>query len=412
MHINLYFSTPIYIHMPSPANSFSIYKNNILNCDSHGNASASFGASDLPIPTGVISGAPSNLHDLVSQVGANAVTMSYYAQANGKVSSHDCWATYTLYVQGRLSDGTSTSKIGITRTSNDPGKGGSVSTNWQALTTNTNAVITYLGSQEDCNGSGCGCKFESKGGWDGVSISLRIDVTVDLMTYCTKGQNIYQDMCYNYISDYITGVGPTQQISDYMATYCNTKYPSGTLSMFNDPTKMDSKDYQICACNMPDQDYQQFYQSIEGQFPNLDLGSIPANCLLPACVTSPFKSNKLNGCPIPQCLEIVNIDNSNIAGPVTVNQGANCTKYGIQPSPPGTPAAPGTLPPAPYSPPSAGPPSQPSGESFISRYRWWIVGAFVILVLLLIILLTTGKKGKGKRKVIHKSTTTTKKIKT
>ena len=357
--------------------SFSIYSNGILNPDSNGNGTVTINQSTLTVPQNVIPGAPTTLADLTN--AGVALTLSYYIQATGSVSSHDCWATYTLYVSGTLPNSVNINKVAIAKTSNDPDRGGSVNSGWQPLITSTTGVIQTITSSSDCTGSGCGCAFQSKGGWKGVTIDLRIDVVADLLDYCTQGQNISQDMCYNYISDYITSQGPSQAISTYLADYCANKYPNGNLSLFNDPSILGQKDYAICACNMPDQDYQQFYQSIDDKFPNLALGSIRANCLLPACVTSPFKSNELDGCPIPQCLEVVDINSSNIVGNVKINQSANCAQYGIM----GPPAPPGTVPPM--------PPVPSTNGSFLGKYKWWILGIIVLMILIIILIIVFAK---------------------
>lgn len=366
-----------------PSNSFSIYKNNIYKCDSSGNGSYDISTVDLVIPAGAIPGAPATLRDLAIKVGAANLSITYYAMATGSVSSHGCWCTYSLYVQGNLSDGSKTNYTNVWSTSGSPDQGGGVNSGWIVLLTNANSVINKIWSQEGSSGSGCGCAFESLGGWSDVSISLRIDVIVNLLDFCLgPGPNYmykFNDMCYYYISDYITDkkLGPSQAITTALQNYCSQKYPNKGLSIFNLPATINKQDYQVCACNMPDIYYQEFEQSIKSQFPNLDLGSIRPNCLLPACINSPFKNNELDGCPIPQCLEIVNINDSNIVGPTTINQDQNCNKYGI-------PHAPG-VPPSPVIPPS-----------FRSISILSIVGVviFLLLVLTLIAVLFVPNKKK------------------
>lgn len=375
------------------SSSFSIYSNNVLTCDSHGNGSVNFSANDFQIPNGILPGSPATLQDLFLLIGAGNILINYYIQATGSVSSHDCWSTYTLYVQGTLGDGSFTNEIGVWATSNNPDSGSSVNSGWEILLTGADSIISSLSTHENCNGSGCGCAFESKGGWSNVSISLRTDVTVNLLDFCIgTGPNfVYNqnDLCYNYISDYITNtsLGPTQPITSAMQNYCTQKFPNSGLDIFNLPATIDSRDYKLCACNMPDQLYQQFEQSIKGQFPNLNLGSIRPNCLLPACINSPFKNNELDNCPIPQCLEIVNINGSTISGPTTINQNQNCSKYGIMG---------GTTPP---SPPPSPTPSQPTLNNFWSKYKWWIFAFLFIIIALLILVIILPGEHKNKMKI-------------
>jgi hypothetical protein len=188
---------------------------------------------------------------------------------------------------------------------------------------------------------------------------------------------------------------PSQQLSDALATYCQQKYPGKTLSIFNDPSSMDPKDYNLCACNMNDVYYTSFLESLDRMFPGLkaSLGSIRAQCLLPACSISSFKKTGLDNCPVPQCLEIANIDDSNIAGNVTVNQNANCKQYGITPQPPSPPGpSPGPMPPGPIPP---GPAVSPW-----DKYKILIIISIVavILIIIIIILLITQKKKLIKKK--------------
>ena len=320
-------------------------------------------------------------------VASTHISANYYVSASGSVTGHDCDATYTLYASGTVSSPTCTSntnKINLHSTGRGIGGGGPVNSGWVLLLKNSVALINSLQTHEECTGSGCGCKFEKYGGWAGVSISLKIEVTVNLYNYCTTNntKNIHDDICYNYMSNYInaSALGPDQHITDYMKQYCNTAYPKGGLSIFNQPISIDQKDYNICACNMPDEYYQQFEQSIKGQFPDLDLGSIRPNCLLPACVTSTFKNNELDNCPLPQCLDIVNINNSNIAaGKVSINQNQNCKQYGIGGTP--TPS------------PTPSPTPTPKTESFVEKHKWLIIGIIIAIIIIAIIIIIIGMSG-------------------
>lgn len=382
--------------------TFTIYKNNVMKLDDDGDGEKKFKPTDLAIPNPP-TGYPTTLPELATLVGVKNMSISYYVQATGSVSSHDCWASYTLSVQADMvkgSDPKSTNKIAIWSTDNNPGRGGAVASGWQALANNVSAIIDKLKSSEDCHGSGCWCAFESKGGWEKTNISLRIDVVVDLVGFCTTegAENMHSTICFNYISDFITQNGPTQQISTYLANYCKAKFPKGGLSNFNDPKKGDHMDFQLCACNMPDSDYQGFLQSIRKSFPKINLGSIRPNCLLPACVTSPFKNSEIGKCDlIPQCLNVVTFRDNNIAGNVDVNQDQNCSSFGIDKGAGGSDAT--------------GVPTddKTGGMGFVRRYRYLIIAIFAIFFVLLLMGFVIwwrrrkGKNNKGRTKVKAKT---------
>jgi len=320
--------------------SFTINKNNVLVPDAYGNGSVVFTVDQLPIPITDLAGLPQNLFGLINLVGPTNIKMAYYARAYGTVSSHACFATHTLYGFAGLSDtqgkiSTQTPNTGLASTSNNFDAGGYVDSGWQSLQYNGPLMISSFTSSDGCVGS-CDpvfCQFATLGGWKQMQISLRIDVTVTLLNYClTPNQyNINSDLCYNYMSDYLNSGKnpPTQEITDYLKNYCATKFPNKGLEIFNDESIIGVKDYNICACNMDDKYYNQFIQSLKGQFPAMNLGSIRPACLLPECVNSKFKNNQLDGCPIPQCFEVVNISNSGISGNVNINQNSNCATYGI-----------------------------------------------------------------------------------
>ncbi|AVL94091.1 hypothetical protein mvi_731 [Megavirus vitis] len=368
--------------------NFQIYLNDVVKTDSHGRSNITFNQDNILIPSPP-PGIPNKLKDLVQSVGPGSVSFTYYIAATGSVASHDCFCTYTMMVDINMintqnQNKTTTGAIGIWSTSHDPDNGGSVNSGWQRIASGVEDLITGLSSHEKSSGSGCWCAFEHYGGWNNVRLSVRIDASVNLLNYCTSNgtNNIHGDMCYNYISDYITKNGANQQITTYMQNYCSKKYPNDGLSIFNQPISIDKKDYNICACNMPDQYYQEFEQSIKNQFPSLDLGSIRPNCLLPACVTSAFKNNELNNCPIPQCLSIVDINNSNIAGPTTINQSQDCKQYGITPNSPPNP----NPNPSPNPNPNPNPGPSPVNKNFIDKYKWYILGIIIVLIIIAMII--------------------------
>jgi hypothetical protein len=365
---------------------FTLTLPNVIHCDKYGNGSKTFTEEDLAIPSGTIQGNPSNLFQLSSMIGSEHLSINYYAKPSGSVSYHDCGANYVLYAQGELTQGQLTSMVELFSTDRQP-YGGSISMEKIPLATDSKNIITSLKSFEKCYCGffcGCGCRFESFGGWSSASIDLIIEVSADLFAYCTTGDNIHNDMCFSYISDYIKS-NPFKQkeVDIYMSDYCKRKFPNQGLSIFNQPIKIDKRDYEICACNMPEEDYRQFETSLKKQFPELNLGIIKPNCLLPACNLSSFKPSNLDNCPVPQCLSIINVTDNNIAGPAVINSSINCSQYGITGgSGPVTPS----------------PEPSPEEETFLQKYRFYIIGILVIVLIIILIIavvfIVKRKKGK------------------
>lgn len=310
-------------------NSFTIYKNNILLCDANGNASITIDPSTIMIPSDTIKGLPSNsvrnISDLISTIGTDKINLTYSVSANGFVSKHDCWCTYNLYVNGELNNGIKLDRVLIASTKNDPNNGNAISSGWMVMQpSNTSSIIVKLSANGSSDGTqGCQCNFQSYGGWKGVYISLKIDIIMDLMSYCTSGQNINQDVCFDYIGNYINTYGPTPNISNYLSQYCAQKYPDSSIEMWQSGKKVSERDREICACSLPSQEYADYYSKIQSKIPSINIGTNPAACLLPACNSSRFKTVDNNKCMIPTCLHM------SADGKVTVDPSVNCTAFGI-----------------------------------------------------------------------------------
>lgn len=381
-------------------NTFQIYMNNTIKCAPDGSGSVTFTPNSFAIPSGTIYGGPATLAELINMVGAMNILINYYISATGSHSKNDCWALHTLNGVATLSDGTNSGNVMLAYTNYDTGAAAPVNSGWLALMINTTSLISTLTTNGQCSYSGCGCGFEYYGGWSGVSISLRLDVFVNLYNYCTAGpvNNIYQDMCYKYIGDNINdaNLGTSEQITSGMKNYCATKYPSGNLSLFNDPSKMDPKDYDLCACNMPDDYYKQLKDSLKTKFPDMNLGPVEPNCLLPACLGSKFKNNELNNCQVPMCFSQLTVNGDNTVNQAVLNANADCSGYGIS-----TGGGPGPI-------PTPGPTPRPS---FWQEYKWWIVAGIALLVLLVILFIILGvDKSREYNKYSQTATITTTKI--
>ena len=86
---------------------------------------------------------------------------------------------------------------------------------------------------------------------------------------------------------------------------------------------------------MPMSQYNEYQQSLIEEDPTLAT-SFSAPCLFPPCKTSGFKPAGLQGCPGPQCINLVNLVGNDINS-IEINQSANCANYTINPDAPVTP---------------------------------------------------------------------------
>ena len=243
--------------MKSENISFNIYNYNCNIPNPSGDSEYIVRKTDLVIPKGTIEYGPEYLEDLYNLVGPTNIFLTYYLSVSGYVTQHECFATHMLNSNMEFIDG-STSNSVIAKTPNEPTKPENINPIWNRITRNSN-LLKSIKTYSSCFGDGCKCKFEGFGGWDKVRISLKIDVEVNFLKFCTTDSNVYHDSCYYYLGNKIaTSGGPTYDITQYLQRYCRNKYPDQDLSMFNDPTQVDPKDYQLCACNMSSDKYKLF----------------------------------------------------------------------------------------------------------------------------------------------------------
>lgn len=333
------------------------------------------------IPLNAISiGLPKYTSNLSFGPLAKYTTFIYSVKADGSVSSHGCDATHTIYITGTVADPvgnqTQLNTIGLASTSKLPDAGAPVNTGWISLQYSGSFDLYNLHTWDHCEGTGCWCFFSTGGlsGWSNITISVKVDVSIDLISYCTSNpSNLYTDVCYNYLSDYIPKNSAPEIVSTALNSYCTNKYPGRGLDLFIGST-LDPKDLQMCACNMDTKYYDTFMTKIQDKFPSVSFGSLRSNCLLPACATSNFKGTDLSNCPVPQCLEIINLTDDNItAGNVTFNQSESCSQSNGTPGPSKTPM------------PTTSPTPSPS---------WWkvhetaiIVGSVIIIIIIIFIVI-------------------------
>ncbi len=344
--------------------------------------------------TDVNSGTSLTLTDAYNRIGSKYITIGYSCSLNGQVNTTLCPCTTTLTAQAiqpyspNNFAGTSekmTSIVSVPTSGNDTYNGDK----WIPLYTNVNWLMQSLNVGTTYSDNNCGCAFDNP--YFNLYLNLKVDVFINLRNFCTiSGRtNINYPICYNYISNLCTsGNGCDSQISAYLASYCNSKYPppENGLNIFNRPLDITDQDYNLCGCNMPQTDYDVFEQSLVGQdVPAAYLGSVDPHCLVPACYQSPFQPATLDNCPVPQCLNVTSINNSNISGNVHIDQSQECQEIYAGPAAPGSPSL-----------PSPSPTPITTDESFWSKYWWLVLLIFFIVVIIIIIITTYILKNKSK----------------
>ena len=127
--------------------------------------------------------------------------------------------------------------------------------------------------------------------------------------------------CQAFISNLIFNTGPDDRIDQALATYCGNKY-KGFGDLFNN--NPDQVDVELCACHMPNQQYENFKDQIDKDYPGLG-NIINDRCLVPQCIASQYKSVQSGAvCHVPRCLIINSFNNNGTFdnSTVTVNENA------------------------------------------------------------------------------------------
>jgi hypothetical protein len=326
-----------------------------------------------------------DIYQLRDYVGIENFSVKQYAKAEGTFKQGDCAFVRYLNFWGKVKEGHIKEIVLYASSTNTEVR---FATDWKFVNDNP-SLLQIIGTSGTCAGSGCGCAFY---GWQETVISLKTIVTLNMITACTKEEKIYDDLCYDFMGTLISGynnnpaetIFPKPYIDSYLSTYCETKYYNKDLSMFNDRHKVDEKDYNICACNMNPTYYLEFINSLREKYPELKLETLKPNCLLPSCTVSNFKPSTLNNCPVPQCLNVVNLRGNKIEGDIHISNNAKCrTIIGSPPAPSPFPS------PSPFPPPSPFPVTPvPSEEITGPNYlTYGLIGAGILMALIIIIAL-------------------------
>lgn len=357
-------------------NSFTITVSNIALTED----GKSYTIPSWPLPQALINqGAPTNLKGLIDLVGSNNVTISYSGQLIGTVGKYNCSCNYDLNasIYYNASDQLAAGPTALW------GTGGHT----DRITINTayvniGAILPHNSPYSissiranQYNTSGCKSCIQDPS-FAEVKMNIKAQVKVNLDAYCiTMGtNNIHGDICFTYYKQKISdgNVGMDAQTTAYLTDadsgYCPRRFPGDQLDIFyTQPFIMDQKDYELCACNMPAYEYNEFKSSVIGTNP--ELGQFNAQCLFTPCYNSVFKPAALKECPTPNCINIVSMNGSTVDGPLTVNQDIEgCSNVEV-------------INPAPQGPI----PSPPAQETFLQKYGWLILLAICALVLMLLV---------------------------
>lgn len=302
----------------------------------------------VSLPSAYISqGWPSSVSGLLSLFSNNTDLGScqIYLNVNGTAGSHNCACRYVLMASGSMSDGSTinSKEFAAVNDSVNISSGGNATTfdgKWMPIQSYGTLVfpttITVTQTTNGRDGCWCGGFYNSDdptAGWNACQIGLKVVLTVQTVNWCTlpNTNNVGMDLCYNFLSDYNVnswkvGVSPGQQITTAVQNYCQNKYPNATLQDLLPCTLKDTNDCNICACNMKQEDYQEYMISVTDQVSGTPPGIMP-NCLFPPCKQSTFIEANLDGCPGPDCINVVAMNSNDVQGNISINQNSGCSTY-------------------------------------------------------------------------------------
>lgn len=158
---------------------FSFSLNNFMSVNSDGYGTFKFSPSNFIIPSQYVKlGMPNTLSGLATTIPANRLFFNYHVMAAGFVGGHQCFETYTLYADLALDNGSVINNTAIVSTSSNPNNGGNINSGWVEIPYTGNSVPYQISFYQNCSGSGCNIPLCPTNGWDSISISLKVDVTI------------------------------------------------------------------------------------------------------------------------------------------------------------------------------------------------------------------------------------------
>ena len=311
--------------------------NNFINVeDSYGNGEGIIDPLKITFVNDLQDELPKNLKELLD-LGINNQDIEYvtYAKVTGDVSGHECHQQHLLMIESYVGDKI-INKTPLAGTSYFINQGGPIDacdlgsigydkSCWSSIYKGSN-IPTKFKTFSFYNGGYCLKYLPSyKGGWKGVKVSLLFIVKVNVIGYCMQpnSENIKGNFCYKLLGDYFsekqTG-GMNVIAENYVKKYCDDKYPDSDLYTLKNENKIDQRDLEICACNLPRNAYENYNKSMGINVPQV----VQTKCFLGDCQKSRFKSATLQQCPPPNCINIYEITGSNIEANMRVDQRNKC----------------------------------------------------------------------------------------
>jgi (2Fe-2S) ferredoxin len=144
---------------------------------------------------------------------------------------------------------------------------------------------------------------------------------------------IFQNLsCKTFIKNYISSNISHSEYDRKFKEICKKlevdasnykNYTNGT-----DP-QLDLDIKNICACNLDESIYNNFYESFSSEIPSIRAANFGSKkCIFPECNTSEYKPTEIQGynvCPRIDCINVTQIDNNGrIIGGLSINQSNNC----------------------------------------------------------------------------------------
>lgn len=131
--------------------------------------------------------------------------------------------------------------------------------------------------------------------------------------YCFPTNIGTSQSCQNFVKNYIENINPLAEFDQGLNQYCskwltfNDLFTTGTTpaSPGLDP------DSVICACHMPQEQYDNYAASLFALFPGYENLGLNERCLVSQCASSPYKSVDTGSqCNLPDCINIASFNNN------------------------------------------------------------------------------------------------------
>ena len=138
-------------------------------------------------------------------------------------------------------------------------------------------------------------------------------------------KEVHEPACMNFLTDYISQLGPNPEIDKLLHEYCAKRYTkNGELdikSALEDP---------LCACHLDQSFYNGVFDNLKTKLENIDkvIGKNKIRCLVPQCANSIFPDTSIGKdlCKGVSCVNVIEFDNNGKFDPckVKINTEGNC----------------------------------------------------------------------------------------